>query len=88
MLLEIPANAETVRAVGRYCYDVMVNAPKKWFNIDVPFKADYEIGKNWSDLVEFDLSLAALNNNKQIVIEDGDDAGKHISWDEWYGGSK
>ena len=88
MLLEIPANAETVRAVGKYCYNVMVSAPKMWFDIDVPFKADYEIGKNWSDLVEFDLSDDAVTNNTQIVIEDGDDAGKHISWDEWYGGVK
>ena len=21
-----------------------------------------------------------------IMIEEGDDEGKHISWDEWYGG--
>lgn len=87
MLLEIPANAATVKAVGKYCYDVMTSAPKMWFNIEVPFKADYEIGKNWSELVEFDLSDEAETNNTQIVIEDGDDAGKHISWDAWYGGS-
>lgn len=84
MLLEIPASAETVRAVGRYCYEVMTTAPKKWFNIDVPFKADYEIGKNWSDLVEFDLSDGAAAENRQIILEDGDDAGKAISWDQWY----
>lgn len=87
MLLEIPANAATVKAAGKYCYEVMTSAPKMWFNIEVPFKADYEIGKNWSELVEFDLSDEAETNNTQIVIEDGDDAGKHISWDAWYGGS-
>lgn len=86
MLLEIPANAESVRNVGKFCYEVMTTAPKKWFDIDVPFKADYEIGKNWSDLVEFDLSDKAAAENKQIILEDGDDAGKAISWDSWYGG--
>ena len=86
MLLEIPANAEFVRNVGKFCYEVMTSAPKKWFDIDVPFKADYEIGKNWSDLVEFDLSDKAAAENKQIILEDGDDAGKAISWDSWYGG--
>lgn len=88
MLLEIPANAESVRGVGKYCYEVMTAAPKRWFNIDVPFRADYEIGKNWSDLVEFDLSAEAELGNRQIVLEDGADAGKAISWDEWYGNEK
>ena len=87
MLLEIPADPKIVRAVGRYCYDTMISAPKMWFNIDVPFKADYEIGKNWSDLVVFDMSEAAELSNRQIV-QDEDDPSKTISWDEWYGKEK
>lgn len=86
MLLEIPANPETVRAVGVYCYKVMTEAPKKWFNIDIPFKADYEIGKNWSELVAFELDDEHAATNTQIMIEEGDDEGKHISWEEWYNG--
>lgn len=83
MLLEIPANAATVRAVGQYCYEVMTTAPKKWFDIDLPFKADYEVGFNWSDLAEFDMSDKAAVENKQITLEGGDDDGKQISWEEW-----
>lgn len=86
MLLEIPANRETVRAVGQLTYNVMTAAPKKLFDIDLPFKADYEIGRNWSDLAEFDLSAEAAVEDKQIVMEDGPHKGEHVSWDTWYNG--
>ena len=88
MLLEIPADPKTVAEVGRYCYAKMTEAPMKLFGIDLPFKADYEIGKNWSDLVEFKLDETSEQNNLQIMIEDGPDEGKLLSWDEWYGGGK
>ena len=86
MLLEIPADPKTVAEVGRYCYKKMTEAPMKLFGIDLPFKADYEIGKNWSELVEFKLDEESEKNNLQIMIEEGQDEGKLLSWDDWYGG--
>ena len=86
MLLEIPAKADVVRAVGQYCYQVMTTAPKRMFNIDLPFKADYEVGKNWSDLVTFRLSDDAAAEDKQIEWENKDDTLTQISWEEWYNG--
>lgn len=88
MLLEIPADPKIVAEVGRYCNDAMITAPMKLFNIDLPFKTDYEIGRNWSDLVAFELSEEYERDNLQIMIEEGADEGKHISWDTWYGGVK
>lgn len=88
MLLEIPAKPEIVRAVGIYCNQVMTTMPKDLFGIDVPFKTDYEIGKNWSDLVAFECDEEFALSDTQIMIEEGDDEGKHISWDEWYNGGK
>lgn len=87
MLLEIPADPHIVGEVGRYCNDVMITAPMRLFNIDLPFKADYEIGKNWSDLVAFELDPKFELEGNPIMIEEGDDEGKHISWEEWYGGN-
>jgi uracil-DNA glycosylase family 4 len=86
MLLEIPADPAIIRAVGIYCNDVMTTTPRKLFGIDVPFKTDFEIGKNWSDLVAFECGEEYAAADKQIMIEEGDDEGKHISWDEWYNG--
>lgn len=86
MLLEIPADPKIVRAVGQICYEAMTTAPKRLFDIDLPFKADFEIGKNWSDLVEFELDEDSERNNLQIMLEEGDDEGKFLSWDDWYNG--
>lgn len=89
MLLEIPADPEIVRRVGTYCNQVMTTLPKRKFGIELPFRADYEIGKNWDDVVTFDLSEEAKQNNLQITWEDkktGDDV--YTSWEKWITGGK
>lgn len=85
-LIEMPADPKVVKEVGKFFYEKMTTAPQRFFGIDLPFKADYEIGKNWSDLVEFKMDDESEKNNLQIMIEDGPDEGKLLSWDEWYKG--
>jgi DNA polymerase-1 len=89
MLLEIPADPEIVRQVGIYCNHVMTTLPKRKFGIELPFRADYEIGKNWDDVVTFDFSDTAKENNLQIAWEDkktGNDV--YTSWEKWITGGK
>ncbi|MEG1543060.1 MAG: DNA polymerase [Tannerellaceae bacterium] len=88
MLLEIPADPEIVKQVGFYCNEVMTTAPKRLFDIDLPFRCDFEIGKNWSELVTFDYSDEAKAENKQVEWENKDDTVTQVSWDEWYNGGK
>lgn len=82
MLLEIPADPKIITAAGQYCALKMSTAPASMFGIDVPFKSDFEIGKNWGELVAFELDGRA----DPIMIEEGDDEGNHITWEEWYNG--
>lgn len=88
MLLEIPADEQLIAEVGRYCNAVMTETPHKMFQMDVPFTTDYEIGKNWSDLVAFHYDSESVYKNNVIEIEEGDDEGKRISFEEWYNGGK
>lgn len=85
MLLEIPASAEIIRKVGLYCSSIMTSAPKRLFDVDLPFKVDFEVGKNWNDLVVFNLSEEAFQNNLQIEWEDKKtDELIQVSWMKWY----
>lgn len=84
MLLEIPADEKLIAEVGQYCNKVMTETPHTVFNVDVPFTTDYEVGKNWSDLVAFHHEESVGSN--LIEIEDGPDEGKRISFIEWYEG--
>lgn len=89
MLLEIPADPEIIRQVGTYCNEVMTTLPKRKFGIELPFQADYEIGKNWGEVVTFDTSVEARVEDRQIAWEDkttGQDM--TTSWTAWYNGGK
>lgn len=87
MLLEIPADPDIIRQVGFYCNQVMSTLPQRKFGIELPFKTDFEIGKNWDDVVAFDYSEEAKINNTQISWEDKK-SGQDIvtSWEKWYTG--
>lgn len=82
MLLEMPNDAETIKAVGEYVSSVMVQAPIDLFNCDVPFKTDYEIGADWGNLVGFD------TKSKQVFWEDkATDSDVYMNYDEWLAGA-
>lgn len=77
-LLEIPADKETLMAVGRYANEVMTKRPIERFNCPIPFKTDFEIGLNWGELDTFNWKTG------NIEIENDDNTVTQIDFDEWY----
>ncbi len=75
ILVEIPAQLETVLEVARSLNNLMVELPIKLFGCDVPFKTDVEIGSSWGELVELDIS-----SGKVIVGKDEIE----IPFEEWW----
>ena len=61
VLLEVPNNLDTLKAVGTYVSGIMVQAPIELFNCDVPFKTDCEIGADWGNLVGFDTQKGLIS---------------------------
>lgn len=89
MLLEIPADPEIIRQAGKYCNQVMITLPKRKFGIELPFRTDFEIGRNWDELVTFDFSEEAKQKDLQISWEDKKtDQEVRTSWNKWYNGGK
>lgn len=77
-LLDIPANKESLMAVGKYANEVMTKRPVERFNCPIPFKTDFEIGFNWGELVPFNWKTG------NIEIENDDDTISEVDFDEWY----
>lgn len=77
-VLEIPADVETIKAVGRIANEIMTSAPVQLFDCPIPFKTDFEIGLNWGELVTFDY----VSGN--VVIEHDDDSIEEIPFVVWY----
>jgi DNA polymerase-1 len=77
-LLDIPANKETLMAVGEYANRIMTSRPVERFGCQIPFKTDFEIGFNWGELVPFNWRTG------NIEIENKDDTLTVIDFDEWY----
>jgi len=77
-LLDIPANKESLMAVGKYANEVMTKRPVEKFNCPIPFKTDFEIGFNWGELVTFNWKTG------YIEIENDDDTISEVDFDEWY----
>lgn len=85
VLVEIPANAETVQWFGKKMNEWMTAVPVELFNCPVPFKTDFEIGLNWGDLggTEFDYNVD-YNGTECICIEQKDDTILKMGFNEWY----
>ena len=77
-LLDIPANKQTLMAVGAFANDIMTKRPIDRFNCPIPFKTDFEIGFNWGELETFNWKTG------NIEIENDDDTITEIDFDEWY----
>lgn len=76
VLLEIPANKDTVMKATKLVSDLMIEAPIKLFNCDVPFKTDIEIGADWGNLKTFNCDNGTVN------IGDEDDE-QWVDFDRW-----
>ncbi|MFI3171123.1 MAG: DNA polymerase [Eubacteriales bacterium] len=88
ILLEIPADEKTVASVGAHCSVVMEAFPRARFGIDIPFKTDYEIGKNWCELVTFDHKgyFEKKSPDKIIEWENKDGSMGYSTFESWYNG--
>lgn len=78
ILLEIPAKKEILMAVGKYANGVMTSKPKELFDCPVPFKTDFEIGRDWGNLVSFNWQTG------NIEIENDDDSITEVDFNDWY----
>lgn len=78
ILLEIPAKAEIIQAVGQFANKTMTEAPIELFNCPIPFKTDFEIGTNWGELVTFNHKLGC------IEYENKDGSVSYEDFDTWY----
>lgn len=86
-LLEIPADPDIIREVGRTMNACMVDIPKKLFNCNIPFKTDFEIGVNWAEVVTFDYSDSAIESGNNISWEDEKGDLQYSTFDKWYVGA-
>lgn len=77
-LLDIPADKQTLMAVGEYANRVMTQRPIERFNCPIPFKTDFEIGLNWGETELFNW------NTGNIEIEERDGTITKIDFNEWY----
>lgn len=78
ILLEIPADKQTLMAVGKYSNGVMTTKPVELFNCPVPFKTDFEIGPDWGNLEGFNWETG------NIEIERDDGSIFEIDFDDWW----
>lgn len=78
VLLDIPADKQTLMDVGEYANRVMTRRPIERFNCPIPFKTDFEIGLNWGETELFNWSTG------NIEIEEHDGTITKIDFDEWY----
>lgn len=53
ILLEVPADISIIEQVALYAGEVMRKVPIDLFNCPIPFNTDFEIGKNWGELVGY-----------------------------------
>ena len=61
LLLEVPDNPETIKAVARIVVDIMQSMAPKWGINRVPFTVDLKIGKRWGYLKEVENLQAFLH---------------------------
>lgn len=83
MLLEIPADPKIIKEVAKYVNNIMVEMPIRLFQCPIPFKTDFEIGFNWWDLVTFNYTDIAEQEDKQIQWEDHNGTDMEVSWLQW-----
>lgn len=65
ILIDCPADIETVSAVADYMYDIMVNEPMKQFGCTVPFKSDVDMGYRWGTFGAFDRATRTVEYHKE-----------------------
>lgn len=85
VLVEIPANPQTVIWFGKKMNEWMISTPIDLFNCPVPFSTDFEVGLSWGALsgTEFDYNQSYLSD-KLLKREMPDDTIKTFSWTDWY----
>lgn len=77
MLLEVPMDLETVKAVSKLTSEFMASVPATLFNCDVPFATDTDLGPDWGN-------LKAFNNEKGVIeIENELHEVQEVPYEEW-----
>lgn len=82
ILLEVPANLETITEVSKHVSSVMVRMPVELFNCTVPFKTDTDVGTDWSNVTAFN------HNTGMLEVENAHHEVEEVPFDEWYSKNK
>lgn len=77
ILIDCPADLETVRAVSNLMADTMIDIPIRNYDCKVPFKVDVDMGINWGDFFAYDRVAEVIEYKR-----DGEKV--ELSYEDWY----
>lgn len=78
ILMELPADPYILAEVNVYANGIMSSIPKDKFGCTIPFNTDFEIGKNWGELVGFE------HKDRHAFWENKDGSWTRQPFYEWY----
>lgn len=77
ILMEVPMDLETVKAVSCRVSDFLKSIPKNLFNCDVPFATDTDLGPDWGNVKAFN------NITGMMELEDEHHEVHEVPYEEW-----
>lgn len=72
VLIDCPADKETVDAVSKLVVGAMTSVPKRYYGCEVPFESDIDLGSKWGTLGAYNIETGMVNYHK-----------KDYTYEEW-----